>query len=99
VEARNHVQDRAARLIRDDLPRGERAAVAHPLELVEHRLMLVTRADEVRVQRLGPVRRVDRQAGRAKRLRHDLPSVQPSPTENRAAAEERVGLDLLEREQ
>ncbi len=56
-------------------------------------------AHEVGVQRLRTVRRVDGEARGTQRLRHDLSAVQASPTERRAPAEERVGLDLLEREQ
>jgi hypothetical protein len=52
VEAGDEVQDRAARLVGDDLPGRERAAVADALDLVENRLALVAGLHEVRVQRL-----------------------------------------------
>ncbi len=99
VEARDQVQDRATRLVRDDLAGRERTAVAHPFDLVQHRLVLVAGTHEVRVQRLRTMGRRDREARGAQRLGDDLPAVQATPAERWSTAEKRVGLHLFEREQ
>ena len=52
LERRGHVEDGGARLDRDDPPRGERAAVADAVDLVDDGLRHVPGPQEVRVQRV-----------------------------------------------
>jgi hypothetical protein len=69
LEAGRQVEDRLAVLDRDDPPRGERAAVAHPLDLVEDRHRRIAGAQEVGVQRVDVAGRVvDRPCRRHQRL-------------------------------
>ena len=78
VEAGLQVEDRLAVLDRDDAPRGEAAAVADPIDLVEDRHQRVTRPEEVGVQRVHePVAVVDRAGRGHQRLTGDLAAEHP----------------------
>jgi hypothetical protein len=96
MEARDEIQHRALRLIRDDLAGRERTAVTHAVDLVEHGLVFVTGLHEVGVQRLGAQPIVDGEPGGAQCLRDDLPAIDATPPQYRTGAEVSVGLHLLE---
>jgi hypothetical protein len=96
-ERGGHVEDDLALLQRDDAACGKRAAVAVAEDLEDSGLRGVARAQEVAVQRVRAAVRLDRQSGRAQRLRGDLTAVQRVGLLEDVAAAVDVRVDLLER--
>ena len=77
VEAGLQVEDRLAVLDRDDTSRGEAAAVADPVDLVEDRHERIARPEEVGVQRVHEPLRFDGAGRRHQRLAGDLAAEHP----------------------
>ena len=79
-----------------DAPRGEAAAVAHALDVVDNRPRGVARQQEVAVQRVGdPLRRHSAYGGH-QRLAQHLPAKDALPAVLRAAAAKQVLLQRLQ---
>jgi hypothetical protein len=96
VERRLHVEDRHALLSGDDPPRGEVAAVAGALHLIDDRLGLGSGTDEIAVQRMHRPP-LHRELTGPQRLSQDLAAVQgPAQVGFGAARTEIVRADILQ---
>ena len=96
LERRFQREDRLAVLDGDDAPRGERAAVANAVDLVDDRHLGVARTHEIAVQRMHVAVGLDRALRGDQRLGDHLPAEHALPVELGAAAAIEVVLELLE---
>ncbi len=86
-------------LDRADAAGGETAAVADPIDVVDHRLMGITGAQEITVHRVHMPLRCHRLARRRQRLPDHLAAEQLRKAQVLAVATEQVFLDPLQRQQ
>ena len=84
-------------LDRDHPPRGEAAAVADAVHLVDDRRFRIARQQEIGVQRMRqPLGGLDRAVRRDQRLAHHLPAIDALPAILRAASTEKILFELLQ---
>jgi hypothetical protein len=99
LEAGRHAEDHLAVLDGDDPPRGEGAAVAEALDLVQHRDPGVARPEEIAVQRVDVAAVVDRPGRGHEGLPRHLAAEDALAVLVGRHAPEDVHLDRLEVEQ
>ena len=95
LERNRHVEDRLAVLLGNDPPRGERASVANPVDVIDHWYRGVAFAQKVAMQRMRDAT-LDGSARRYQRLRSDEAAEDSRPAVVGAESAKEIVIEQLE---